>query len=476
MKLPFRYEQIATDAFLITNDVGDYVILHESEIAELIKPEIEDENLKKKLMSKWLYCDDYNLPQVTEILATRYRTKKSFLFDFTALHMVIPTLYCNSHCIYCQVSSIEYGDKHKYMMDFKTAKKAVDLIFDSPSQYLKIEFQGGEPTLNFDIVRFIIRYAELKNAVKKRNLEFVICTNLLHVTRDQLEYLHKHNVHLSTSLDGPQDLHDFNRKMYGGESAYKRFIENLAMAREIYSDTTISALMTTTKESLKYGKRIVDSYIDNGFCSIFLRELNPFGVAEQNKELIGYNIHDFIKFYKDIIDYIIDLNLKGTFFVEDYTNLLLERIFTPFSTGFVDLQSPSGIGIGCAVYNYNGKVYVSDEGRMVGETGDDTFAIGSCLENNYSEIFTNPNLENMIAEGGILDNMAGCSNCAFLPYCGTDPVRNHVSTGSFRYGSYNTGTCLKNKYIFNMIFNYIHEGNTDVIKVFESWVYRKGRY
>ena len=63
--------------------------------------------------------------------------------------------------------------------------------------------------------------------------------------------------------------------------------------------------------------------------------------------------------------------------MEVYAQLLLQKMLTPFPTGYVDLQSPAGLGIGCVVYNYDGDVYASDEGRMLAEMKDDRSASGT---------------------------------------------------------------------------------------------------
>lgn len=96
-----------------------------------------------------------------------------------------------------------------------------------------------------------------------------------------------------------------------------------SMIRKIWGNNDCaSALMTTSKYSLGRFKDIIDEYIRLGFKSIFLRSLNPYGFAKQYKEKIAYPIEDFIENYKEGLDYIIDLNKKGTFFVEGFAALL----------------------------------------------------------------------------------------------------------------------------------------------------------
>ena len=118
------------------------------------------------------------------------------------------------------------------------------------------------------------------------------------------------------------------------------------MIRNVWCDNECaSALMTTSRFSLGRFKEIIDEYVRLGFRNIFLRALNPYGFAKQYKDKIAYPVEDFISNFKEGFDYIIELNKKGIFFVEGYAALLLKRILTPFATGFVDLQSPAGVGI-----------------------------------------------------------------------------------------------------------------------------------
>ena len=67
---------------------------------------------------------------------------------------------------------------------------------------------------------------------------------------------------------------------------------------------------------------------------------------------------------------------------------MLSKMLTPLESGFVDLRSPAGIGIGAIVYNYDGDVYASDEGRMLAEMGDRTFRLGNVYENTWEELMT----------------------------------------------------------------------------------------
>ncbi|MDH8335420.1 His-Xaa-Ser system radical SAM maturase HxsB, partial [Klebsiella pneumoniae] len=73
-----------------------------------------------------------------------------------------------------------------------------------------------------------------------------------------------------------------------------------------------------------------------------------------------YDAKRWLAFYRRGLRYILDLNRNGTPFVEFYTALVLARMLTDRPTGYVDLRSPAGIGLGALVYNYDGRVFASD--------------------------------------------------------------------------------------------------------------------
>ena len=89
-------------------------------------------------------------------------TKVLRLADFTGLHIFVVSLRCEHSCPYCQVSR-QSDDKLTFDMSCDTAEKALELVFRSPSPAIKIEFQGGEPLLNFPLIRFVVERAKTLN-------------------------------------------------------------------------------------------------------------------------------------------------------------------------------------------------------------------------------------------------------------------------------------------------------------------------
>ena len=474
--LPLRFMRWSPSEVFLTNEVGEYVFLSNDDFDAFVQGRLERQSSNDQvpvdafteLETKHFLCTG-QLDNVLAMMATKYRSKKSFLQGFTQLHMIVPTLRCNSSCIYCQVSRKRLTDE-RFDMTEKTADNVIKTIFAGPSPIIKIEFQGGDPAANFKLVQYLIEKAKLVNILKKRVLDFVICTNTTLLSREQIQYLHKHNVAISTSLDGSHDLHNLNRPLQGGQDHHSLLMQQLALIREIYQDPeSAAALMTTSKHSLGHMKEIIDEYVRCGFNSIFLRALNPYGFAKNYKEKVAYPIEDFVSNFIEGLNYIIELNLKGTFFVEGYTALLLKRILTPFATGFVDLQSPAGAGISCAIYDYDGRVYVSDEGRMMARFKDYFFCLGNVNTDSYQQLFNGEKMHQMLHHACV-DNLPQCAYCAFAPYCGADPVRNQSEQGSMVGFRPTNDTCRKNMALIRYILALLKRNDPDLNRVFWSWI------
>lgn len=464
--LPFKFDRIDNKE-IIVNEFGDYITVPDATVKKIVNKQVsklQDFDLYADLIANH-FISELPIPQSIDMMAIRYRTKKSFLDHFTGLHIIIPTLRCNQNCHYCQVSHVA-KDITGYDINNDTIDKMLELIFKSPNPDITLEFQGGEPLLAFDKIKYTVERANELNLSFNKKITFVICTNLTLLTDDILTFCKANQVLISTSLDGPEQLHNFNR--YNPlVNSYKKTIENIMKCREVLGSDKVSALMTTSNLSLKYPTEIIDEYILQGFNEIFLRIINPFGHALKN-HASDYSVYDFFEFYKKSLNYILELNRNGVFFVESFTKLILAKMLSPFPIGFVDLQSPAGVINNVIVYNYDGNVYPSDEARMIAEMGDDYFQLGNVNQNNYYDIFYGKKAK-LISENWSNECLAGCSECAFQSYCGADPIRNYSIQGDM-YGFRPTSDfCRKNKLIFKHLIQLI-ESDREIEEIFNSWI------
>jgi His-Xaa-Ser system radical SAM maturase HxsB len=442
--LPMRFHPISEGRVVVTNLVGEAIVLPRAELDELAGPQAEaSESTLARLRARHLVrATGETLP--LELLAMKVRTQRRRLADLTSLHMFVVTLRCEHTCRYCQVSRQATG-RGEFDMTEETAELALLRVFESPSPQLKIEFQGGESLLNFPLIRWIVQRANELNRVHQRDLAFVIATNLAVVDDEMLDFCATHGVAVSTSIDGPADLHNANRRRPGQDS-WERAVDGMQKARERLGAHQVSALMTTTEASLDRVEEIIDTYVELGLDAIFLRPISPYGFATRLRGGGQYDTERWLEFYRRGLAYIVDLNRQGVAFTEIYAGLIAKKMFTNDDPGYVDLQSPAGIGIGGIVYNYDGSVYASDEGRMLAEMGDHTFRLGTVSE-PLANLLRSPTLLVPLQES-FAASAPQCDLCAFEPYCGADPTFHHATSGDVVGHKAFSAFCQRNTAIF----------------------------
>lgn len=464
--LPFRFSPLDEENYFLSTDYGEWTVLDKQQLHRLVgKEHIVDTALYFELKAKHFISSEVSESKIN-FLASKLKTKKSFIDFFSQLHIFVLTIRCNTSCIYCQASRKScQSDPRRFDMSDEVLDKSIDLFLSMPSPMLTLEFQGGESTLTMPLIKRAIQ--RVKEKQSKKEIQFVICTNLCDLSEEDMDYLIANDFSISTSLDGPQLLHNTNRK-YSQGGAYESLIRSLDKLKEKSAFDKVSALMTTTKNSLSQAKEIIDEYVDQGFRSIFIRELNPYGFAQKYFHKVGYSTEEFLRFYAQCLDYIIELNHQGIIFRESYAALILKKMMTPWATGFVDLQSPCGSGFGVTLYNYDGYIYPSDESRMMAETGDDYFRMGHILSDSREDIFFG-NVMQKLASAGVNDSLMVCSDCAFAPYCGAEPVRRYQVTGSIYGHPGKDDFCVKNKSIIKLVINKWLTANTATRKILETW-------
>lgn len=463
--LPLRFERLYPNRYLVANLVGDALLVSADELDRITSLNLTaGDGLYERAFTKLLIARKGQRSQL-QLLALRLRSRMAFLREATALHLFVVTLRCEHSCPYCQVSR-RSGDRGRYDMSEETAMRALRVALSAPPKNIKIEFQGGEPLLNFELIRIIVEEAKRRSEVAGKKVEFVITTNLALMTEDILAFCRDHSILISTSLDGPADLHNRNRPRPGGNS-HALAEAGIRRAQEVLGKDRVGALMTTTEASLGRVEDIVDEYVRLGLDGIFLRPLSPYGFAIKTKQFGKYDAGGWLDFYERGLRYIIDLNKRGVDFPEFYATLLLKRMLTDRPIGYVDLRSPAGIGLGALVYNYDGKVFASDEGRMLAEMGDRTFELGDLATDSYRSLVLSEKLIGLVSVS-LTQCAPQCSTCAYEPHCGADPVYHHATQADPVGIKPLSEFCTRQKGIMRRLFELL-EGPPEDAAVLRRW-------
>jgi len=471
----FRYRPVG-DRVVVTNFEGNFLLLTRDEFAHYAAGTVPvGGELERRLADANFLRATYDVRRAAERLQARRR----FLHAGPNLHIFVVTLRCNQTCVYCHASRANMDAVHTDMTP-EVADRAVDLALASTSPFITIEFQGGEPLVNFPIIKRICEYAEERARVLGKTLQFTMVSNFTLMDDEKLDYLVAHRVQLCTSIDGPEALHNAQRKLptLDAHQRAARWIREINRRYEaIGLDPTlyrVEALLTTTRETLPQWKQVVDTYVDLGCRALFLRPIDPFGFADRTRLRVDYPRSQYLEFYRNAVDYMLELNRKGVQVLERYAAIFLTKILRGEDPNFLDLRSPAGAGIGQLAYNYDGQIFTCDEGRMLHEMGDDHFKIGHVDTTTYRELVGHETVRAMVLASN-LDGQPDCINCAYQPYCGTISTFNYKNQGSI-FGQMRTSpVCSVHKGIQDYLFERLSEADPETLATFDRWTTIRAR-
>lgn len=395
------------------------------------------------------------LGHVARAYAEAQRAAVSRQLDYLIL---VPTLRCDLSCSYCQVSRVA-ATQPGYDWSEDTAEAVLHLLDTLATSQIKIEFQGGEPTLRPDLVRRVI-----ERCARFDQREFVICTNLQRLDDDILALLDHPDVFISTSLDGSPDVHSRNRT--GSAQATDRFFDNLATVVARYGPKKIAALPTIDPAAPPDIDALIDSYNRHGLESIFLRPINYQGFARKRHRDAREQGDDWRAYYERFVRRLIARNWQDRSRVleEAYLSIALRRIFRPGTERHVDLRSPNPLGIDYIVVDHDGVVYPTDEARMLARAGVIDLAIGTVAAG-----WDSPARDLLNKHSSNSDDPA-CQTCAFQPFCGRDLVDDIARYGRIDLPRHETEFCRRHTHLFSFIFRLLYEEDEAVRYSLARWL------
>ena len=197
---------------------------------------------------------------------------ENMAFDFKNRSTVVKALClhvahtCNLSCSYCFASQGRYhGDRA--LMSFEVGKRAMDFLIENSGtrRNLEVDFFGGEPLMNFDMVKKLVAYCREQEKIHNKNFRFTMTTNGVLIDDDVIDFCNKecHNVVLS--LDGRKEVNDRFRKDYAGRGSYDTIVPKFkALVDERDPNLDYYARGTFTSHNLDFAEDVL-SIADAGF-------------------------------------------------------------------------------------------------------------------------------------------------------------------------------------------------------------------
>ena len=134
---------------------------------------------------------------------------------------------CNLRCKYCFAGTGPYGQE-RTTMTFETGKRAIDFLVNQAknTSYLEVDFFGGEPLMNFSVVKEIVMYSRKLEKTTGKNFDFSLTTNGVNLDEEVEDFINEENINLILSIDGRPEINDYMRPMPDGSGSYETIVNN----------------------------------------------------------------------------------------------------------------------------------------------------------------------------------------------------------------------------------------------------------
>ncbi|MGN0636821.1 MAG: thioether cross-link-forming SCIFF peptide maturase [Huintestinicola sp.] len=181
---------------------------------------------------------------------------------------LLVTMDCNLRCEYCFASQGDYAMGRK-VMSFETGKKALDFLLENSGdrENLEVDFFGGEPLMNWDVVKKLVEYGRSREEEYHKHFRFTVTTNGLLLDEEKMDFINKEMSNVVLSIDGRKDVNDRVRKRVDGSGCYDRIIPRFKELAEKRNYENYYVRGTFTKYNLDFASDVFHLY-DLGFEQI----------------------------------------------------------------------------------------------------------------------------------------------------------------------------------------------------------------
>lgn len=266
------------------------------------------EAIVSAMLDKYKACPDITKEEILECIEDVKSLKEqgklftedayeNLAFDYKNNTKVIKAMClhiahsCNLNCSYCFASQGKYhGDRA--LMSFETGKQAFDfLIANSGSRRnLEVDFFGGEPLMNFEVVKQLVDYARKVEKEHNKNFRFTLTTNGVLLDDDVIEYLNKEMSNVVLSLDGRKEIHDHFRVDYNGNGSYDKILPKFKRLVEKREGKNYYMRGTFTHNNTDFTKDIFHM-ADLGFKELSMEPVvcppdDPYALTEEDLPIL----------------------------------------------------------------------------------------------------------------------------------------------------------------------------------------------
>ena len=335
---------------------------------------------------------------------------------------------CNMSCAYCFAGKGTFSGDKAYLSE-DTGRKAIDFLLKQSGgrKYLEIDFFGGEPLLNFQVIEYLVNYGRSREKESGKTIRFTLTTNGLLLDENKEAFINENMENVILSLDGRPDINDAVRKTINGRGTYHTILNNYLR----FQKKRIGAYYvrgTFTKQNLDFSKD-VQHLAELGFPGISIEPV--VAKKEQAYALDDADIPYILEEYDKLADYCLERNAEGESFVFFHFDINLDQ-----GPCIVKRLAGCGAGTEYVAVSPEGDIYPCHQ--FVGEAA---FKLG----NVHEDAFNNKSYD--LFNSLHVRNKQECVDCWAKFYCSGGCHANAWRINGSLYKPYALGCVLERKRI-----------------------------
>lgn len=227
-------------------------------------------------------------PDTFAPMAGDFKAKGGNVIKALCLHVAHT---CNLNCAYCFASQGKFHGE-RALMPFEVGKRALDFLIENSGgrHNLEVDFFGGEPLMNWDVVKRLVAYARTIEKEKGKNFRFTLTTNGMSIDSDVIDFANREMSNVVLSLDGRREVHDRYRVDYQGQGSYDRVVPKFQELVRARGGKDYYMRGTFTHQNPDFLKDI-DAMLDLGFDQLSMEPVvcapgDPAALTEEDKAIV----------------------------------------------------------------------------------------------------------------------------------------------------------------------------------------------
>ncbi|MBO4946546.1 MAG: thioether cross-link-forming SCIFF peptide maturase [Lachnospiraceae bacterium] len=234
---------------------------------------------------------------------------QQYVIDFKKRKTVVKALClhiahnCNLGCRYCFAEEGEYHGR-RALMSLEVGKQALDFLVANSGnrRNLEVDFFGGEPTMNFDVVKELVRYGRSLEEPHNKNFRFTLTTNGVLLDDDIMEFANREMANVVLSIDGRKEVNDYMRPTRNGKGSYDLIVPKFRKFAELRNQTNYYVRGTFTHHNLDFSEDVLH-LADLGFKQISVEPVvappeEPYAIREEDLPKL---LEEYDKLAKEMI-------------------------------------------------------------------------------------------------------------------------------------------------------------------------------